>query len=522
MPKSREQKVNRFEERIRDFLSVNLNVIELDLTIIAKEYKLANEFGSGGSVDILARDGLGHYVVIEVKRSNQVARAALHELTKYVALLRSSLGVPAEKIRALLVSTEWDELAVPFSEYQKISEVPTEGYVISAAESGEVFSCNRFAPVFIDQGLSISRQQSLVLYKNSKNRNDGISIVTSAAIKSQLSDFVVLTADYEGEGDRVVYPFGLYFGFSSPITDPESEGAKRIIQELDWDEYLDDPDENFLSALMSNISGHSAVELGHPEKIKLMDEQGWSISVAVRNGRYKKNAELLSNEQLLTEFSKSEGGANYYLQSTSSPKYPPSWNKFKDDVAIVLMGNEKWESFFAALTAEVEVESSSSTVSISLYNLGNIVFGLSKIYGENDFRYMPRLQIVVSGEKHTVLYEGQLIWNRTPITMSAEEWMEDSYDSLQSYFIMHALGEQYMNEDLACEGLGLEYAIYKVVNPGKQDEAVYSVAIKNGGVVSTPFSQTDLFSIEYFLNAHVAFGKRLVSIVKEYSVGMIN
>lgn len=186
------------------------------------------------------------------------------------------------------------------------------------------------------------------------------------------------------------------------------------------------------------------------------------------------------------------------------------------------MGNSKWEVFFAALTAEIEAEPSSSTVSVSLYNLGNIVFGLSKIYGENDFRYMPRFQVVVSGEMQTVLYEGQLFWDRSSRAMSADKWIEDSYGSLQSYFIMHACGEQYMNEDLACGGLGLEYALYKVVNPGKHDEAVYSVAIKNGCAVSTPFSQVDLFSIEDFLDAHVAFGKRLVSIVKEYSVGMIN
>lgn len=398
--KSKERAVvNRLEEKIRDFLAVNLSMIEPDLAIVSKEYRLINDFGSDGSIDILAKDSLGHYVIVEVKRSNQVARAALHELTKYVALLRSTLGVPAEKIRALLVSTEWSELAVPFSEYQKICEVPTAGYVISVTESGEVFRCSKFVPIHIEQGLSISRQQSLILYKEAKNRTDGIDIITRAAIKSQLADFVVLTADYKGGDSTVIYPFGIYFGFSSPIADPGSKESKCIMQKLNWDEYLDDPDENFLCALMDNISGNDTVEIGYPEKLKLMDELGWSISVAARNGRYQKNAELLPDDQLISEFTKSEGGANYYLQSTSSPKYLPSWNKFKNDVAVVLMGSENWGVFFNALATEIESDPSRPTVSISLYNPGNVLFGLCKVYGENDFRYLPRLQIVISGEK---------------------------------------------------------------------------------------------------------------------------
>lgn len=84
---------NQLEARIRDYLAENLALIEPGLVLVEKEFRLANPFGAGGSIDILAKDGLGHFVVIELKRSDQAARAALHELTKYVALLKSTLGI---------------------------------------------------------------------------------------------------------------------------------------------------------------------------------------------------------------------------------------------------------------------------------------------------------------------------------------------------------------------------------------------------------------------------------------------
>ncbi|MFJ5254161.1 endonuclease NucS domain-containing protein [Pseudomonas sp. NPDC088414] len=514
--------MNRLEERIRDYLALNLNIIEPNLTIIRKEYRLTNDFGSNGSIDILAKDNFGHYVIIEIKRSDQAARAALHELTKYVALLRSSLGIPSEKIRALLVSTEWNELSIPFSEYQKICEVPTTGYTISATDSGEVVSCTIFTPIHVEQGLSISRQQSLILYENIEKRNDGIKIVAKAASHSQLSDFVILTADHKEKNNKVIYPYGLYFGFSSPISNLESEEAKRIMQTLNWDEYLDDPDENFLCAMMEEIRGHDTVEIGHPEKLKLMEESGWSISVAFRSGRYQKNIELLSDYQLISEFAKTEGGANYYLQSTSSPKYLPSWSKFKNDVLLVLMGSKKWVSFFNALASEIEADPSYPTVSINIYNPGNILFGLCKAFGERDFRYLPSFQLIISGEKQTTMYLGQLSWNGEIVNTSAHEWVENSYGSLEDFFLMNAFGEQFTKEDLACKNLGLQHAIYKIINPGSTDESVYSIILKGGLTISKALPKEGPLTTNDFYNSNMIFGTRLVTLVKGCSSGLID
>lgn len=65
-------------------------------------------------------------------------------------------------------------------------------------------------PSHIEQGLSIGRQQSLILYKNSRKRNDEIDVVARAATQSQLSDFAIPIVDYNGKNSNVIYQFGIY------------------------------------------------------------------------------------------------------------------------------------------------------------------------------------------------------------------------------------------------------------------------------------------------------------------------
>ncbi|WP_230589635.1 endonuclease NucS domain-containing protein [Pseudomonas chlororaphis] len=153
--------MNRLEDRIKNYLAGNLSLIEDGLTLVKKEFPLGNADGADGVIDILARDGFGHYVVIEIKRSDQVARAALHELTKYTALLKSTMGVRPENIRALLLSTAWHELGVPFTEYCRVCEVPTQGYILYANEDGVVSDVKSFVPVELSEPLTISRQQGI-------------------------------------------------------------------------------------------------------------------------------------------------------------------------------------------------------------------------------------------------------------------------------------------------------------------------------------------------------------------------
>lgn len=100
----------RNEAELRDHLASHIELIGSDLELLKVEYPLANSEGAGGRIDILARDRFDHVVCIEIKRSDQSARSALNELSKYVSLLYEQDRVPREMIRCIIVSTHWSEL----------------------------------------------------------------------------------------------------------------------------------------------------------------------------------------------------------------------------------------------------------------------------------------------------------------------------------------------------------------------------------------------------------------------------
>lgn len=111
------------EAGLRDHIASNLYLIEPGLELLKVEYALDNPHGAGGRIDILARDRFDHVVCIEIKRSDQSARAALNELSKYVSLLYERDRVPREIVRCIVVSTYWLELLLPLSYFAVSSGV---------------------------------------------------------------------------------------------------------------------------------------------------------------------------------------------------------------------------------------------------------------------------------------------------------------------------------------------------------------------------------------------------------------
>lgn len=515
--------MNQFEARIRDYLAENLNAIEPGLFLIQKEFPLPNRMGAGGSIDILAKDNFGHYVVIEIKRSNQAARAALHELTKYVALLKASLGIRGEMIRALLVSTEWHELNVPFDEYQRACEVPTSGYFIVAAEDGTVTDIKKYVPPVLEQPLNISRQQHVFLYKDAPRRDALIINVISAAKRALLKDFAILSVNYEGVDRAVLFPYGSYLIFSSPIAGAPAAVAEEIKSSLEWDDDLDDQDENFLVALMDAIEyEHDTSEIGYPEKLAQIISANWKISVAHRSGRYADNTLLLSDDQLISEAKKEQGGANSYIDRTVSPRYIPSWNKFKEDAKLVLLGNSVWSDIFDQVVGYIEVSKTNATVSSHIYNPANIVFSLAKLFGEKNPRFIPDFQLVETYEDEVILFLGAVMWDGEKTLLQGMPWIEKAYGSLDEYMMMQHFGEQFEKDDYACNLLGLSSVVLQITMPGTDSEQVTVLSIENGEISRTPFSKSSMKMLQDFYSQNQNFGASLVNSVRSFASGWIN
>lgn len=142
------------EGELRDYLARNLNLIEVGLSFLKINYPLVNVNGAGGSLDILAKDQFGNFVIIEIKRSNQSARQALHELSKYIALFLEDQKVELRKIRCFVVSTEWHELDVPLSFFRDNSPVDVKGFLVSTINNRVVVESRELPVVSSESRLS--------------------------------------------------------------------------------------------------------------------------------------------------------------------------------------------------------------------------------------------------------------------------------------------------------------------------------------------------------------------------------
>ncbi len=92
------------ENIIRDNLATNLEVLEKGLVLLDKEHPLPNAIGGKGSIDLLAKDQVGKYVIIELKRSDSAARQALFEVLKCMPLFREKHGIKTHEIRCLIIT----------------------------------------------------------------------------------------------------------------------------------------------------------------------------------------------------------------------------------------------------------------------------------------------------------------------------------------------------------------------------------------------------------------------------------
>ena len=105
------------ESALRDLIAQKISQLKPGLTLLQKEQYIPGEPGTKSFIDLYARDENGRHVLIELKRSNTAARQALHEVSKYVEQVKQHFGAKDSEIFAIIASTEWGELLLPFSRF---------------------------------------------------------------------------------------------------------------------------------------------------------------------------------------------------------------------------------------------------------------------------------------------------------------------------------------------------------------------------------------------------------------------
>ncbi|MDE1480567.1 endonuclease NucS [Xenorhabdus bovienii] len=201
------------ENELRDLVCEKISILGNDLIFLNKEQYIPNTLGTRGFIDIYAKDKDNNHVLIELKRSNQAVRQAMHEVIKYAEGVKSHFGANDDEIKLIIASTEWDELLVPFSSLTYNTSLSIKGIKIHL-NSNEI-AAEAIEPLKYNKGRFISPNYEAFWYKDEGSLDKGISSIQKTLKAAGINNFLlsILKAP-------------------KPITSPSKERRKEVLIEI--------------------------------------------------------------------------------------------------------------------------------------------------------------------------------------------------------------------------------------------------------------------------------------------------
>jgi Predicted nuclease of the RecB family len=425
-----EKNMERIEDKIRVYLAQHLNIISNDLELVKEEYYLKNKYGANGRIDILAKDQDNNYVIIEIKKSDQAARQALHEIAKYTALLKQELLVKDSEIRIIIVSTTWNELLIPFSETKKYSLYYLEGYKITLDSSNIPIDSEKIIPVDIDIARKFSRSQSLFLYTSNKDIKRNLENLEGYVRGTGFSDYLILEILTD---DDIPYPVGLYFAhqkmseeFYISVLYRNKKLSDSYNEACELKENEDFTEEEYINFLEQSIIGDNVVnkmecdsfEIGYPEKIAQALNKNWKVDKVHRYGIFSKD-ERMSDNMIIEEMCGLNGiGLHYYYNQCLS-KYKAKLIEIKEGVRECLYLNSVWEGQIDQIFDELILDEKEYRVSISIFNPQDILGTIANIPIVGFSSAVPNYQISIEylNENVVKIFYGIIDWRKKEINL---------------------------------------------------------------------------------------------------------
>jgi hypothetical protein len=500
------------EAKIRDYLAQNLDCIEPGLDLIAKEYELPNLFGAKGFVDILARDKFGHRVVIEIKRSDSVARAALHELHKYVALLRNNHGLASEKIRCLVLSTDWHELLVPFSEYARSVDYHVEGRQIRLTKDSISISEEPIELAPEGSAVRICPRHMILFFHKREVGDAALKAVDREMKRLGVRDYVGLLLE-RNDPSTGYYPFGLYLAVQAFSPDLRLIVERRLAEEdedvFDGDDW---PHERAVLSKAGLKARRDESEIGSPEKFGQMRDD-WSVALLARRGRFKSST--LTDEEIFREITGVEGDNAVFFQVICSPRYKPSWGASLSKSAYSLKGNSFWQKGFEYYMREAEADPKTGSVSIVIYNPLNFIMSLYYLLRRRDTRYVPIMQLLredKDGQELSMLI-GYLDWDGKTRPDSPVRIVEDIFGGIWNFFVNCNFGQAWQQDPAVLERHGFQYALIELTFKGGVVIDRQQWSFHRGQLKRHPFEGAGLGSIFKFIDENASYVERFLELM---------
>lgn len=526
--------MERIEEKIRKYLAKNLSMVSGDLELIQEEYPLRNIHGSSGFIDILAKDSENNYVIIELKRSNQAARQTLNEVCKYCALIKQNLNIRDSEIRVVIVSSEWTELLVPYSEFYKYVNLYVEGYKVNLDEKNVPISCKRIDPIKIDYQRKFSTEHLAFLYTTQTNIDCAINKIQEILPKLSLKDYVILKMSIT---DKIPYPFCIYVVFQRYSEYYYLNALKKIKEDLKeeyaiYDEVLEykdgykDDEEGYLRCLEENISCYITneiesddLEIGYPEKFQsIIHQSNWQVDKVVKGGNFKDDVRL-SKDIIIKEVMGVDGSNQILYINQTHSKHKPKLEEIANNAVNCLKFNEVWHHHISSMLDIIGSENTDYRIVLNIFNPDSILESIAGVAHHKAFSYIPGYDFLIdyTTENKFINYYGKITWNG--IKRDLDELLKIFFrNNPFDYFLRRQFGNIAEIDSAIMEYLGLEYATNILrVTGGKAQ--INDVIFKNDKIEVVE-SKVEKTIIE-FVNENDKFVKDLVQFFERNCVGIL-
>jgi len=503
------------EARLRDELSRRLELLEPGLTLRSVEYRLPNRQGASGSIDILATDRYSANVIIELKRSNQSARQALHELHKYVALIKIDHGLRDSQIRCILVSTEWHELIVPFSEFTRTTPWAVDGYRLFLTDAGTPDHAEKIVPVAAPDELRLCPEHSIYFFREQIRRDEALPVLLKMLRDHNISEFLLLKLDIKQRRFEGTCDFALYL-IVPEFTPDERQRARDWLGKTRWADELDDQvrylEEQLVILDATDSFSHlrDEFEIGYPEKLATICVT-WNITALIRSGPRLEPKAIFSDEYLLRWAKGLEGRNAIHFEMIATPSRRLSWIEAKENAGYCLKGNEAWQTLVQAYFDDIERNHPDTTVTARIYNPCDLMMGLYQLAKLSKGDWLPSAEIIVSSRDESPLriVLGAMVWNGKRVTDVAEV-LPDDVPTLFDLFSAGALdGGRWAFEEYLIAQHGLSYVLVELT-PTPDGMVSEQLVIDEGVLRRLQVSELGLKEFGAFYAAHQDYLRALV------------
>jgi hypothetical protein len=465
------------EAAIRDEIALRPELIELGLATVGKNYHLRNSEGTRGFIDVLARDRHGLFVVIEVKRSDSTAREAIHEVLKYCELLRSERGLRRDQVRAVIASTTWRELLVPFSEMSRVTDYPIEGVELTVdAGFPASLKAQRITPIPVPPERDLS---ALAVRFEVESVEAAVGMwpeIVARLLEVGVDDALGIVA---GNSRRTV----LHVALGTVV-----DGDPRVpTPHPHEDEERGDEGEYRAASQFMTAMGDG--ELVGPERLRrIMVSNQMEVLQVLRSGRFEGQIDLVDDAEAVRLAEGRAGWNQVMVTLTGKPSHALAWRRLRTRLEYSLLGNPRWNNLLGLWLDEIEANQSSADVVLDVYNPCDLMAALVHGgLGGNLSELIPKLTggLDVPGDDGRLLH-GDLTWDGTPAS-TAVAAIESVYPEPVDWGMARASGGVWEKDLELLESLGLHYDLFEFM-PGDADNAVSRLEEREGILTREPAS----------------------------------